>query len=95
MNVIARKRLVAFWRSHPHARGPLAAWFSELRKAKWSGTADIRSRYPSASLGEKDRIVFNIGGNKYGLVVRYRAPVVFIRFVGTHAEYERVDATTI
>jgi mRNA interferase HigB len=61
----------------------------------WTGTADIRSRYPSASFLGRDRIVFNIGGNKYRLVVRYRLPVVFIRFVGTHAEYDRIDAAAI
>jgi mRNA interferase HigB len=95
VNVISRKRLVAFWRSHPDARGPLSAWFSESRKAKWRGTAEIRERCPSASFVGRDRIVSNIGGNKYRLVVRYRPPVIFIRFVGTHAEYDRVDATTV
>jgi mRNA interferase HigB len=95
VNVISRKRLVAFWRSHPDARGPLSAWFSEFRKAKWTSTSEIRSRYPSASFLGKDRVVFNIGGNKYRLVVRYRPPIVFIRFVGTHAEYDRIDASTV
>jgi mRNA interferase HigB len=93
--VISRKRLIAFWRLHPGARAPLAAWFSELKKAKWPDTTEVKRRYPSASFVGRDRIVFNIKGNKYRLVVRYRPPVVFIRFVGTHAEYDRIDAATV
>jgi mRNA interferase HigB len=80
---------------HPDARAPLAAWFSELKKAKWPDTTEVKRRYPSASFVGRDRIVFNIKGNKYRLVVRYRPPVVFIRFVGTHAEYDRIDAATV
>jgi len=95
VNVISRKRLIAFWRSHPEARGPLSAWFSELKKARWTGAAGVRARFPSASLVGQDRIVFNIAGNKYRLVVRHRPPVVFIRFVGTHAEYDLIDAASI
>jgi len=95
VNVISRKRLIAFWRSHPDARAPLSAWYAELRKARWTGTAEIKARYPSASFVGKDRIVFNVAGNKYRLIVRYRPPVVFIRFVGTHAEYDRIDAATV
>jgi len=95
VNVISRKRLIAFWRLHPDARTPLAAWFGELRKAKWPDTAEVKRRYPSAGFVGRDRIVFNIKGNKYRLVVRYRPPVVFIRFVGTHAEYDRIDAATV
>ena len=95
MNVISRKRLIAFSKLHPDARAPLAAWFAELRKARWSDTAELRRRFPAASFVGKDRVVFDIHGNKYRLIVRYRPPVIFIRFVGTHAEYDRVDATTI
>ncbi|HTO96070.1 MAG TPA: type II toxin-antitoxin system HigB family toxin [Myxococcales bacterium] len=93
MNVISRKRLIAFWRSHPEARGPLSAWFSELKKARWTGAAGVRARFPSASLVGQDRIVFNIAGNKYRLVVRVNYPyrVMYIRFIGTHREYDEID----
>ncbi len=93
--MISRKRLVEFWEEHPDAKGPLSAWFQELKKAKWSDTAEVKRRYSTASFVGNDRIVFNIKGNKYRLIVRYRPPVVFIRFVGTHAEYDRVDAATV
>jgi len=95
VHVISRKRLVEFWEEHPDAKGPLSAWFQELKKAKWSDTAEVKRRYSTASFVGNDRIVFNIKGNKYRLIVRYRPPVVFIRFVGTHAEYDRVDAATV
>jgi mRNA interferase HigB len=95
VNVIFRKRLIALWRLHPEAKAPLAAWFGELKRANRTDTAEVKRRYPSASFVGKDRIVFNIKGNNYRLVVRYRPPVVFIRLVGTHAEYDRIDATTI
>jgi mRNA interferase HigB len=95
VNVISRKRLVEFWRVHPDARGPLAAWFHEFRKAGWSDTAEVKKRYPTASFVGRDRIVFNIKGNKYRLIVRYRPPVVFIRFIGTHAEYDLIDAANV
>ncbi len=93
--MISRKRLVEFWEEHPDAKGPLSAWFQELKKAKWSDTAEVKRRYSTASFVGNDRIVFNIKGNKYRLIVRYSPPVVFIRFVGTHAEYDRVDAATV
>jgi mRNA interferase HigB len=95
VNAISRKRLIAFSRLHPDARAPLAAWFAELRKAGWSDTAELRRRFPAAGFVGKDRVVFHIHGNRYRLIIRYRPPVIFIRFVGTHAESDRIDATTI
>jgi len=95
VRVISRRALREFWGEHPDAKGPLAAWFTEVKKAKWTDTAEIRRRYPSASFVGNDRIVFNIKGNKYRLIVRYHPPIVFIRFVGTHAEYDRVDAAKV
>ena len=75
----------------------MRSWYEETKKAAWQGPADIKARYQHASLLAKNRVVFNISGNKYRLVVwiRYDKQIVFIRFVGTHAEYDRIDAQEI
>ena len=67
--MISRKRLVEFWQEHPDAKGPLTSWFREVKHARWTSTADIKAAYRSADFVGNDRIVFNIGGNKYRLVV--------------------------
>jgi mRNA interferase HigB len=97
MHVIARKALREFWEQHPDAEGPLRAWHNEATKARWNSPQDIRARYAHASFVGADRVVFDIGGNRYRLivVVRYRTGTVFVRFVGTHADYDRIDARTI
>jgi mRNA interferase HigB len=98
VRVIAKRTLRAFWEAgHPDAQGPLKAWHKEAEKAQWAGTADIKARYGSASFLPGNRVVFNIRGNTYRLIVRvrYDLGIVFIRWVGTHAAYDRIDATTI
>ncbi len=96
MRVIARRTLREFWaqRSHRDAEQPLRAWFAEARWATWRTPADIKRAHRNASFVGSDRVVFNIGGNKYRLVVavKYSAQIVFIRFVGTHADYDGIDA---
>ena len=96
MRVIARKALRDFWRRHPDAEQPLRAWYAEAIQATWSDFADVRARYRSAVL-VGDRIVFNIGGNKYRLVtlVDFRRHGLLIRFIGTHRDYDRIDVRTI
>lgn len=97
MRVIAKRTLRRFWERHADARGPLEAWHQEARNGDWSSPQDIKDRYTSASFIGNDRVVFNIGGNKYRLVVRinYHAGIVYIRFIGTHAEYDRVDVEQV
>ena len=97
MRIIARRTLRDFWVRHPDAERPLRAWFAETRCSEWSEPADIKARYPAASLLAGNRVVFNIGGNKYRLVVavRYDARIVFIRFIGTHRQYDRINAGTV
>ncbi len=97
MRVISRGTLQAFWEKHRDAEQALKAWHQEAEKATWKSPQDIRLRYRSADFLPKDRVVFNIKGNSYRLVVaiRYEFFVVYIRFVGTHAEYDEIDATTI
>jgi mRNA interferase HigB len=93
VRIFSRSTLVEFWKKHPDAEGPLRAWFHEVNRAAWKGPADVRARYGSADFVGRC-VVFNIGGNKYRLVtlVRY-GPfyAVYIRFVGTHAEYNALD----
>lgn len=97
MRLIATRTLHAFWASHPLAETPLRAWATEVKRAVWTTPQDVKRRYASASFVAGDRIVFNIGGNSFRLIchVRYDLGIVFVRFVGTHAEYDRVDATTV
>lgn len=97
MRVIAKRTLRAFWRRHPDAEGPLRAWYTEARKADWKQPQDVKDRFARASFVGRDRVVFDIGGNKYRLVVRVNYPyrLVYIRFVGTHAEYDRIDVERV
>ena len=99
MRVIARKTLSDFWRrpGRGDAAGPLRAWLADAERATWTGPDDIKRAYPAASFVAGDRVIFNIGGNKYRLIVhvRYRAFTVYIRFIGTHAEYDKVDAEEV
>jgi mRNA interferase HigB len=97
MRIIARRTLVEFWERYPDSRSSLQAWFSEAKAAHWSSPSDVKARYITASILRNSRIVFNIGGNKYRLVVmvRYSQEIVYIRFVGTHSEYDRIDAEEI
>ncbi len=96
MRVIAKRALVAFWKRHADAENPLLAWYREVEKEDWASPARVKERYRTASF-VGDRVVFNIKGNTYRLVVRinYPARIVYIRFVGTHQEYDRIDVKGI
>ncbi|GAC1352146.1 MAG: type II toxin-antitoxin system HigB family toxin [Polyangiales bacterium] len=98
MRVFNLSTLRAHW-SKPgreDSKGSLAGWFKETKAAKWESPADVKARYATASF-VGDRIVFNIRGNKYRLIVRvaFGGGAVFIRFIGTHQEYDQVDASTV
>ena len=97
MCVISRKTLRDFWEEHADAEQPLKAWFHETKAARWKSFTDIEARYRSADTLPGNRVVFNIRGNTYRLIVRihYNTGIVFIRFLGTHAEYDKIHATTI
>ena len=99
MRVIARKTLTDFWKRPGcgDAEQPLRAWFREAKAADWNSPAAIKAMYRNASILGKNRVVFNIGGNKYRLVVavNYRARIVFIRFIGNHSNYDRINAEEI
>ncbi len=94
MRVIAFSALRDFWeRGHAKAEGPLKAWYSEVCRAQWSSPARIKALYPHASIVDSERVVFNIHGNHYRLVVKvwYPGQIVYVKFVGTHAEYDKID----
>ena len=97
MRIIARRTLREFWEVHPDAEQPLKAWFVEAMKAQWQSPNDIKQTYRNASIVGNNRVVFNIKGNDYRLIVhvRYDIGIVFIRFIGTHREYDKVDASII
>jgi mRNA interferase HigB len=100
VRVISKQTLRQFWESTPgrtDARRSLEAWHREARKASWSSPQDVKRLYATASVMKGGRVVFNICGNRYRLVVRinFSQQIVFVRFVGTHADYDRIDAGTI
>ncbi len=97
MRVISRKWLNELARKHPDATPGLDAWFHEAEGADWANPVQVRAQYATASILRNNRFVFNIGGNKYRLVVRinYAYRVVYIRFAGTHSEYDQIDAERI
>jgi len=97
MRVIARKPLKDYWEKEPSSEEALRSWFTEARDADWAQPADIQERYRNASILKDSRVVFNICGNKYRLVVwiNYPFKTVYIRFIGTHKEYDAIDAGTI
>ena len=97
MRIISRKRLRDFWLQHSDAQSSLEAWFADVKQAEWKTPADIKDTYRNASVVANNRVVFNIKGNKYRLVVavKYEYGIVYIRFIGTHPEYDKIDAATI
>ena len=97
MRVIAKRTLKQFWELKPEygdSRTSLEAWYAEAIRANWSTPQKIKSQFRSASILKNSRVVFNIAGNKYRLIVSidYRRQVCFIKFVGTHKEYDFIDA---
>ena len=97
MRVISRTTLRVYWQAHPDVEEPLRAWFKEAEHAAWKSFSDIKQRYGSADVLPDNRVVFNIKGHHYRLVVKihYSVGIVYIRFIGTHVEYDRIDAERI
>lgn len=97
MRIIALGALRRFWLLHPDAATPLRAWYAIARRAQWRSPADVKAAYRSASFIAGNRVVFNIKGNDYRLVVavHYNRGMMFIRFVGTHRQYDAIDAASV
>lgn len=96
-NVIAKSTLRKFGERHPDSAGALKAWYAEAKVAEWKTPAEVKAQFGSASILKDSRVVFNICGNKYRLIVKinYDHEVIRIRFIGTHKEYDAIDAETI
>jgi mRNA interferase HigB len=96
MRIIAKRTLREFWLRYPDAEEPLLAWYREVEKEDWNKPSQVKDKYRSASF-VRDRVVFNIKGNDYRLVVKINYPyrVVYVRFVGTHGEYDEIDVEEV
>ena len=98
MRIIAKSSLKKFWErpGYADAQGPLESWYDEATQAQWASPQDVKAQYRHASICGNNRVVFNIAGNKYRLIVWINYPyrVVYIRFIGTHKQYDKVDAQT-
>lgn len=97
MRIIALSTLRDFWRKHPSAEVPLRNWYADASRATWKSPADVKEAHRNASFVAGERVVFNIKGNDYRLIVamRYRSRIIYVRFVGTHSEYDQVDVAKV
>ena len=97
MRVIAKSTLRIFWMKHRIVEEQLKSWFREVERAKWKNSNELKKEYPSASILKGNRIVFNIKGNYFRLIVKFNFSyqICWIRFVGTHAEYDKIDANEV
>lgn len=98
MRVVAISTLREFWEKpdHEDSKGALDAWYREAKQAEWTSPADIKAQYGNASILKGGRIVFNISGNKYRLIVsiNFITKTIFIKFIGTHSQYDKISAET-
>jgi mRNA interferase HigB len=97
VHLISLPPLLKFTARHPDAKQSILAWCDEVKKARWKHPADIKAQYASASILKNRRVVFNIKGDSYRLIVAvaYNVGFVYVKFIGTHAEYDAVDANTV
>ncbi len=99
MRVIAKSTLVKFWSKpeYKDAEAALRSWYDEAIKANWKNPQDLKEHYRNASICGNNRVVFNIAGNKYCLVVemQYQANIVWVKFIGTHAQYDQINVENV
>ena len=97
MNVISKRTIVEFYTKNPQAKTALEVWHSDTRKSEWKTPDDIKKVYASASFLADNRVVFNIKGNDYRLIVHidYKRKIVRVKFIGTHAQYDKINAEEI
>jgi mRNA interferase HigB len=97
MKIVAVGTLKTFWTQYPTAEQPLKTWVNDVKKARWTSPMDIKAHIASASILKGCRVVFNIKGNDYRLVasVAYTKQIIYIKFIGTHQQYDNVDANTV
>jgi mRNA interferase HigB len=96
-NIVSRKKLRNFWEKYPESEETLKTWYKVAMKADWTSSNNIKSQYRNASIVGNNRVVFNICGNKYRLIVKfnYEMQWAWIRFIGTHSDYDRINAAEI
>jgi len=97
VRVISRRTLREFWKKHPDSEEQLKAWYRETEKAHWKNINELKSEYPNASILNDNKIVFNIKGNKYRIIVKinFEFQISWILFTGTHAEYDKINANKL
>jgi mRNA interferase HigB len=97
MQVIAKRTLRLFWEKHPDAETPLRLWFARASQATWRTPAEIKADFGTVDFVADNRVIFDIGGNKYRLIVHvsYAYGRMLIKFVGTHKDYDRIDPETV
>jgi mRNA interferase HigB len=97
MRLIARSTLVAFWERHPETRASLEHWIAVVTKAGWQNTGEVRAAFAKAKVLNAERVRFEVAGGNYRLIVAFRfdLQIAFVKFVGTHKQYDAVDALTI
>ena len=96
VRVIARNTLVGFWGDHPETRVSLERWYQLVRVARWTSTDDVQKAAPRAKVLNRERVRFEVAGGNYRLVAAFdfRRQIALVKFIGTHAEYDRIDALT-
>ena len=97
MRVVAKKILRDFWEKHSDCEQQLKSWYQEASNAEWKSPNGTKSEYPSASILSNNKIVFNIKGNNYRLIIKinYDYQIIWIRFIGTHSEYDKINTNEI
>lgn len=97
MRIIAKRTLREFWEKHSSAKQPLLSWYKAAQTASWQNNAEIKEQFSSASIINATRVVFNIRGNKYRLIciIKFGNQIIFVRFIGTHKEYDKINAAEV
>ncbi len=97
MRILAKRPLREFWKKHPDAERPLETWYNEVKRETWDTPHDLKAKYPKARLIGNRRVIFDIGHNQFRLIVRinYQYHQVYIRFIGTHPEYDLIDPNEV
>jgi mRNA interferase HigB len=97
MRILSKSTLKTFWDNHPDSQAQLEAWYEEVVKADWATPQELKAQFGHASILKNNRVVFNIKGNNYRLVVKINYPyhVIYVRFIGTHSQYDEIDVETI
>lgn len=96
MRIIARQTLVVFWKARPETEQALKAWFQVAKAAEWANTAQVKKTFNRASVINRERVVFDIsGGNRLIVAFKFSAKIAWIKFIGTHADYDKIDAARV